>query len=82
MFNAESDAQLAQLFASGGWTLLTAVNLMLFSLIHNPCSTTIHTIYKETRSGKWTTVAALMPLLLGFVVTFVVAQVWRLVAAG
>lgn len=55
---------------------------MLFSLIHNPCSTTIHTIYKETRSGKWTTVAALMPLLLGFVVTFVVAQVWRLVAAG
>lgn len=61
---------------------MTAVNLMLFSLIHNPCSTTIHTIYKETRSGKWTTVAALMPLLLGFVVTFVVAQVWRLVAAG
>lgn len=82
MFNAESDAQLAQLFAAGGWTLLTAVNLMLFSLIHNPCSTTIHTIYKETRSAKWTTVAALMPLLLGFVVTFVVAQVWRLVAAG
>jgi len=54
-----------------------AVNLMLFSLIHNPCSTTIYTIYKETGSAKWTTVAALMPVMLGFVVTFLVATVWR-----
>jgi len=68
------------LFKAGGWTLLTAVNLMLFSLIHNPCSTTIYTIYKETGSVKWTAVAALLPLGMGFVVTFVVAQVWRLVA--
>jgi ferrous iron transport protein B len=52
---------------------------MLFSLIHNPCSTTIYTIFKETGSKKWTTVAALMPLLMGFAVTFVVAQVWRLI---
>ena len=43
-----------RLFTAGGWTLLTAVNLMLFSLIHNPCSTTIYTIYKETGSRKWT----------------------------
>ena len=68
------------LFKAGGWTLLTAVNLMLFSLIHNPCSTTIYTIYKETGSLKWTSVAALLPLGMGFAVTFVVAQVWRLVA--
>ena len=40
--------------SAGGWTLLTAVNLMLFSLLHNPCSTTIYTIYKETGSAKWT----------------------------
>ena len=37
-----------------GWTMLTAVNLMLFSLLHNPCATTILTIWKETRSVKWT----------------------------
>ena len=53
---------------------------MLFSLLHNPCTTTIYTIYKETGSAKWTTVAALLPLAMGFVVTFLVAQVWRLVA--
>ena len=63
----------------GGWTLLTAVNLMLFSLIHNPCSTTIYTIYKESGSKKWTIVSALLPLAMGFAVTFVVAQIWRLV---
>jgi ferrous iron transport protein B len=79
MFELESDAQIMALLQGGGWTLLTAVNLMLFSLIHNPCSTTIYTIYKETGSKKWTTVAALAPVLMGFVVTFVVAQVWRLI---
>jgi ferrous iron transport protein B len=80
MFNAQSSSDLAAIFSAGGWTLLTAVNLMLFSLIHNPCSTTIYTIYKETGSKRWTVVAALLPVAMGFAVTFVVAQVWRLVA--
>lgn len=80
LFELDSESALMSLFGAGGWTLLTAVNLMLFSLIHNPCSTTIYTIYKETGSAKWTAVAALLPVLLGFAVTFTVAQVWHLVA--
>lgn len=63
-----------------GWTMLTAVNLMLFSLLHNPCATTILTIWKETRSGKWTTIGALLPLALAFLVCFFVAAVWRAIA--
>ncbi len=59
-----------------GWTLLTAVNLMLFSLLHNPCATTIITIYKETLSIKWTTIGTLLPLGLAFLVTFIVASLW------
>jgi ferrous iron transport protein B len=62
----------------GGWTLLTAVNLMLFSLLHNPCSTTIMTIWKETRNLKWTAVATLLPLALAFGITFLTASVARL----
>jgi ferrous iron transport protein B len=62
----------------GGWTLLTAINLMLFSLLHNPCSTTIMTIWKETRNLKWTAVATLLPLALAFGVTFFTATVARL----
>ena len=77
MFELDSPGATKMLLQAGGWTLLTAVNLMLFSLLHNPCSTTIYTIYKETGSVKWTTVAALLPLVLGFAVTFGVATVWR-----
>jgi ferrous iron transport protein B len=77
MFELESTASLKQLLAAAGWTALTGINLMLFSLLHNPCSTTLYTIYKETGSAKWTTVAALLPLALGLVVTFLVALVWR-----
>ncbi|MCJ7703731.1 MAG: hypothetical protein MUO62_19295 [Anaerolineales bacterium] len=81
MFELESGVETLALLKAGGWTLLTAVNLMLFSLMHNPCSTTIYTIYKETGSKKWTLVASLMPVVMGFAVTFVVAQVWRLIAS-
>jgi ferrous iron transport protein B len=62
-----------------GWTMLTAVNLMLFSLLHNPCATTIITIYKETLSAKWATIGALMPLAIAFVVCFATATVARLI---
>ncbi len=79
MFEIDDPAALMRLFSAGGWNLLTAVNLMLFSLLHNPCSTTIYTIYKETGSKKWTWVASLLPVVIGIVVTFIVAQVWRLV---
>ena len=82
MFEMENTNDLMALFQAGGWTLLTAVNLMLFSLLHNPCSTTVFTIYKETGSKKWATVSALLPLAIGFIVTFLVAQVWRVVAAA
>ena len=82
MFELDSATAVGDLLRAGGWTTLTGVNLMLFSLLHNPCSTTIYTIYKETGSAKWTTVATLLPLVLGFVVCFFVAQVWRLIAGG
>ena len=78
MFELESASETGALLKAGGWTLLTAVNLMLFSLLHNPCSTTIYTIYKETKSAKWTAVASILPVIMGFVVTFLVAQVWRM----
>ena len=82
MFEADSVGATGAILRAGGWTLLTGVNLMLFSLLHNPCSTTIYTIYQETRSAKWTTVATVLPVAMGFVVCFLVAQVWRLVSGS
>jgi ferrous iron transport protein B len=78
MFELESATAMGHVLAAGGWTLLTGVCLMLFSLLHNPCSTTIYTIYKETGSARWTALAALMPLAMGVVVCLLVAQAARL----
>lgn len=79
MFETD-DESVRAILTAGGWTTLTAVCLMLFSLCHNPCSTTIYTIYKETRSFKWTTVSVVMPLAIGFVLCSTVAAVWRWLA--
>ena len=82
IFELESQEATAQLLKAGGWTLLMAVNLMLFSLMHNPCSTTIYTTWKETRSVKWTVISALLPLTMGLLLCFLMTQVWRIVAGA
>jgi ferrous iron transport protein B len=80
MFELESANDVAAILQAGGWNLLTGINLMLFSLLHNPCSTTIYTIYKETKSVKWTLVSTFLPILMGLTVTFFVTQIWRLLS--
>ena len=83
MFELNSMTELhALLVGQQHWTLLTAVCLMLFSLLHNPCSTNIWTMWKETRSIKWTVFGALMPLFIAFFVTFIIAQGVRLLGWG
>ncbi len=78
MFELDDANATAEILKAGGWTILTGLNLMLFSLLHNPCSTTIFTIYKETKSVKWTAIATLLPVLMGVVLCFLIAQVWLL----
>jgi len=79
MTEFESLDQLRQVLVErNGWTLLTAVNLMLFALLHNPCGTTILTIWKETGSKRWAAIGALLPLSIAFLVTFVVASLARI----
>ncbi len=82
MFDLTSTKATARVLHAGGWTVLTGVCVMLFSLLHNPCSTTIYTTWKETGSAKWTAVAALLPLAMGFVLCFLIAQLWPLIAGG
>ena len=78
LLELDSTNAIASVLSAGGWTALTGINVMLFSLLHNPCSTTIYTIFKETGSAKWTTVATFLPVAMGFVSCFLVAQIWRL----
>ena len=58
-------SEMKQLFVSHGWTWITAVSVLLFSLMHWPCSTTFLTIRKETGSWKWTAAAMLLPAAAG-----------------
>ncbi|MBE6787212.1 MAG: ferrous iron transporter B [Ruminococcaceae bacterium] len=60
-----------ELFISNGWTLNTAISVILFSLFHWPCATTILTIKKETGSIKWTAFAVIMPTALSIIVCMV-----------
>lgn len=73
----ESLSQLKELLTSHGWTWLTALCTMLFSLLHWPCSTTCMTIRKETGSAGWTAAAFLLPTAVGMAVCFVTATLAR-----
>jgi len=77
MLEFESLNQLHELLVSNGWTYLTAVCVMLFSLMHWPCGTTCWTIKKESQSLKWTIVSFLVPTLTGIVICFIVANTVR-----
>ncbi len=67
VFGADmTNAALGALFSENGWTAVTAVCMALFALFHWPCSTSIITVYKETRSIKYTVLATLIPTAVGF----------------
>jgi ferrous iron transport protein B len=70
--------ELRQLLVSHGWTWLTAVCVMLFSLMHWPCGTTCWTIRKESQSWKWTFISFAVPTIAGMLICFIVANVVRL----
>ena len=74
MLELDSLNALRILLLDHGWTWITALCVMLFSLLHFPCGTTLYTIFKETRSARWTFLSALLPLLLGIVVTLLINQ--------
>ncbi|KAF5041783.1 Fe(2+) transporter FeoB [anaerobic digester metagenome] len=65
LLELESLAEMKQLFVANGWTWVTAISTMLFSLMHWPCSTTLLTIKKETGSWKWTVLALIIPTVIG-----------------
>lgn len=70
-------SQLKSILLEHGWTWLTALNMMLFSLLHYPCGTTLFNIWKETKSMKWTFMSFIIPTSIALSVTFLVATIVR-----
>lgn len=79
MLELDNLNQLRNLLISNGWTPLTAVCVMLFSLMHWPCTTTCLTIKRETQSFKWTLISFIVPTITGIVICFLVANTVRLI---
>lgn len=71
---------LRRILLDNGWTYLTALNTMLFSLLHWPCATTLLTIKKETGSFKWTALAAIIPTGIAIVVCLFTTVIFKLFA--
>jgi ferrous iron transport protein B len=78
MVEFDSIESLRTILLDNGWTHLTALNVMLFSLLHWPCATTLITIKKETGSMKWTALAALIPTAIAIVVCFTTTVIFKL----
>ena len=70
---------ISDILINNGWTILTAINVMLFSLMHFPCSTTLISIKKETKSWKWTILAFVIPTVCGIVACMITNGVYNLV---
>lgn len=75
MLEMDNLSALKELLVNNGWTWVTAICTMLFSLIHFPCATTLWTIKKETGSWKWTALSFLIPTIVGMSICFIVSHI-------
>ena len=70
--------QIGNILVQNGWNILTAINVMIFTLLHFPCGTTLLTIKKETGSLKWAGLSFLLPTILGIVICMCTTLVWNI----
>lgn len=79
MIEFDELSALGELLKNNGWTYLTALNMMLFSLLHWPCATTLLTIKKETSSLKWTALGFIIPTVIAFIVCFITTTIYNII---
>ena len=79
LVDMESTMAIGQILVQNGWTLLTAINVMIFTLLHFPCTTTLMTIKKETGSWKWSALGAVLPTVCGIAICLITTGVWNVV---
>ena len=77
LVNMEDTFAIGEILRQNGWTILTAINVMLFTVFHFPCATTLLTIKKETGSWKWTAISFLIPTVCGIVLCMLTTLVYH-----
>ena len=78
LVNLEEATDIGNILIQNGWTILTAINVMIFTLLHFPCATTLITIKKETCSFKWAGLAFLIPTVCGIILCMTTTLVYNL----
>ena len=78
LVDLEDTYLIGNILVENGWTLLTAINVMIFTLLHFPCSTTLLTIKKETNNWKWAIISFLLPTVCGIVICMCTTLVWNI----
>ena len=78
LVNMEDTFVIGEILRQNGWTILTAINVMLFTVFHFPCATTLLTIKKETGSWKWTAIGFLIPTVCGIVLCMLTTWVYHI----
>ena len=68
LVDLENTAVIGEILFNNGWSMLTAINMMIFTCLHFPCTTTLLTIKKETGSWKWTALGFILPTTCGIVI--------------
>ncbi len=71
---------IGEVLKQNGWTLLTGINVMLFTLLHFPCGTTLMSIKKESGNTKWTLLAFALPTACGIILCMITTGVWNLIS--
>lgn len=79
LVNLEDTYQIGQILINNGWTMLTAINVMIFTCLHFPCATTLLTIKKETGSLKWTLLSFIIPTVCGVLICMLTTLIYHLV---
>lgn len=79
LVNMENTFAIGQILIQNGWTLLTAINVMIFTLLHFPCTTTLMTVKKETGSWKWSVLAFLLPTVCGVIICLITNGIWNII---
>ena len=79
LVSMESSVAIGQILVQNGWTLLTGINVMIFTLLHFPCSTTLLTIKKEAGGWKWAILSFLLPTVCGILICMVTTGIWNFI---
>ena len=68
LVNISDYAAIGEILINNNWTILTAINVMIFTVLHFPCTTTLLSIKKETGSFKWTALSFVLPTVCGILI--------------